>query len=419
MDYKTKYLKYKVKYNKLLKEQHGGNKNKAKEIAAYVNATNPIERKNVNTNPIVKVLFDANTGGPVSIEESKAIIDCLFAIINGNSNTYKYLHNIIRKEINFIDDFSSKTYSFDSSCTTGSIKFKNFPDSGLDAINDKLMVNILPTLSQLPDESTYNYVLKYVTDLTNNQTYYYFIFAQYSTSLEYGIKHSNLRVFLPEEWSHYDSIDYGLIASGELKVSKATKQITFDFNSSSNIITMLEGKNYPPQSQTYKKFKETYLNNKDMEDLLKQTKTYVTNKGQLFSLVYLILLEHMVSKTLDKLISMDSSYNGFSTKLHSDYTNKNLLLDVAKNVESNIYYYGLFLDPYPKTLGGLHNYANKRCYTDDEIEKFNTNTISKYDDLDDTNISTELNCIKKNGIAIVNSGDSNKDKDFKALTNCN
>ncbi len=418
MDYKTKYLKYKVKYNKLLKEQHGGNKNKAKEIATYVNATNPMGRDSVTTNPMVKVLFDVNTGGPISIEESKAIIECLFGIINIKSNRFKYLHNIIRKEINFINEFSSKTYSFDSSCTTGSIKFINFPESGLDAISDKLMVNTLPTLSQLPDKSTYNYVLKYVTDLTNNQTYYYFIFAQYTTSLEYGIKHSNLRVFLPDEWSHHDSIDYGLIASGELEISKSTKQITFDFNSSSNIIQMLESISYPAQSQTYKKFDETYLNDIRMEQLLKRTTTYVTNKKQLFSLVYLILLEHMVSKTLDKLISLDSSYDGFSTKIHSDYTNKNLLLDVAKNSELNVYYYGLFVDPYPKKLGGLHNYANKRCYTDDEIKKFNTNTINKYDDLDDTNISNELNCIKRNGIVIVNSGDLNKDNDFKANKNC-
>ena len=41
MNYKTKYLKYKLKYNKLLKEQNGGNKAIAKRLADGVNNASP------------------------------------------------------------------------------------------------------------------------------------------------------------------------------------------------------------------------------------------------------------------------------------------------------------------------------------------------------------------------------------------
>ncbi len=415
MDWKTKYLKYKVKYNKLLKEQHGGNKLKAQEIADYVtqkgspNLFEQVMQYPLNSDPILHMVINND------IKKEKVVKE-LFTKIASQMSKYKYTHNIIRKNYYLLSDFTSKTYTSKSGapnfCTipgTGykeEIHYVNLPQSGLDAIRDKLFINRLPEFSTLKDESTYNYALIFVTDLTTNQTYYYFVLAEYTSFIEYAVKHSNLRVFFPDEWSYHDNIDHGFIATGELKISKTDKKIIYDFNSSSNIIKMLD-----PMDNIYKIFRNTFLTKS----------SFVVPDEQLFSLTYLFIINDLVKRTINIICLKEPDYSTFTLEIHSDYVDRPKLIKVGKDSESNIFTYGLYYDPHPGRLGGLHNYKNDRCYTDEEIQNFNTNTISKYDDLDDKNINFyKLNCIKRKGMPVdVNSPNEENNEIFAQSKNCN
>ncbi len=419
MDWKTKYLKYKVKYNKLLKEQHGGSKLKAQEIADAVtkkgsteNLFDEVLQYPLDSDPILNMVINGNSN-------KEKIIEKLFRKISSEMFKYKYAHNIIRKHYYLLRDFETKNYSpdpskpsskicYNQSGTEVKLHYNNLPQSGLDAIRDKLFINTLPEFSTLKEESTYNYVLIFVTDLSNNQTYYYFVFAEYTAFIEYAIKHSNLRVFFPDEWSYHDNIDHGFIASGEFKISKSKQKITYDFNSSSNIIGMLD-----PMGSIYKNFTDTFIT--------PDIKSPLIPNEQLFSLTYLYIINDLVKRTIRSIIFKEAEYITFRVQIHSDYTNRPKLISVGKSDEKNIYSYGLLFDPYPANLGGLHDYTNYRCYTDAEIENFNTNTIVKYNDLNDTNINLDkLNCIKKKDQPVlVNSTNPENIEIFKNSPNCN
>jgi len=425
MDWKTKYFKYKLKYNKLLKEQHGGNKSQAKNIADY--ATGLIVKKNIfdeillqplSSDPILNIVINSNP-------DKEKIIEKLFTNISSLMYKFRFTHNVIRKDIYLISNFNTKNYTTDASktyqpatntCTNPDgiiqqIRYNNLPKSGINAVKDSLFVNTLPEFSTLKDVSTYNYVLSFVTDLNTNQTYYYLIFVEYTSFTEYSIKHSNLRVFLPDEWSYNDNIDHGFIATGELKIAKTEGKIIYDFNSSSNIIEMLEGKS-SANCVIYDRFVKTFIKS--------DIKNQLIPDEQLFSLTYLFIINNLVKRTIDCIINENPAYSTFKAEIHSDYLNRSKLLTVAGGNEKIIYTRGLLIDPYPHKLGGLHDYANNRCYTNEELEKFNTNTIKQYDDLDDNNIDfSKLNCIREAGNDVqVNSLNPENDKIFKESINC-
>lgn len=421
MDWKTKYLKYKIKYNKLIKEQHGGNKQTAKQLAEYVsqvssksNLFEEIMKMPLNSDPILNIVINSNA-------EKESCIQKLFFKISQLMPKLKYTHNIIRKDNYLISSFENKTYSSATNadhhiniCSNAvgapsTVKYHNSSKSGIDTIRDQLFINNLPDFTTLSPISTYNYVLMFVTDLITNQTYYYFVFVEYTSFIEYSIKHSNLRVFLPEEWSYHDNIDHGFIATGELKIVKGEQKIIYDFNSSSNIIEMLEGRSHT-NSIIFKKFVDKYIS--------PDIKCAHVPDQQLFSLTYLFIINDLVNRTIKGILTGD--YQTFKVEIHPDYLNKAKLLQVAKGNENEIYTRGLLKDPHPLTLGGLHNYSNRRCYTDDEMRRFNTNTIKNYDDLDDSNIDfSKLNCIKKSGEPVlVDSSNPSNDDLFKASINC-
>jgi hypothetical protein len=165
MDWKTKYLKYKLKYNKLLKEQQGGFlKDRAKAIADTVNDSNNNIFKLALTNglsdPILNMVINSNSSNEKNISE-------LFQIII--KSNIKYYHTIIKKDIGLINNFTTKTYSSKKNHELGKCKtetgqekiliFTNQAQSGLDALNNKILVNELPNLSNKPNVTTWNYVL--------------------------------------------------------------------------------------------------------------------------------------------------------------------------------------------------------------------------------------------------------------------
>jgi len=418
MDWKTKYFKYKLKYNKLLKEQHGGNKALAKKIADY--ATDSGSSKNIfdeimlnplSSNPILNIVINSNL-------DKEKIIEKLFKNISNLMYKFRYAHNVIRKHNHLINDFETKNYKTNASSTCTNpdgtikqLKYTNSPKSGIDTVKDSLFVNSLPNFSTLKDVSTYNYVLSFVTDLNTNQTYYYLIFVEYTSFTEYSIKHSNLRVFLPDEWSYNENIDHGFIATGELKIAKTERKIIYDFNSSSNIIEMLEGKK-SYNCVIYDKFVKTFIT--------PDIKNQLIPDEQLFSLTYLFIINDLLRRTIDGVINENTSYSTFKPEIHPDYLNRTKLLTVAGGNEKSIYTRGLLIDPYPHKLGGLHEYNNTRCYTDDELRNFNTNTIRMYDDLDDSNINfSKLNCIRKEGEPVlVDTQNSENNEIFKESANC-
>lgn len=419
MDYKTKYLKYKIKYNKLLKEQHGGEKNIAKNIAEFINNQDLINQI-VQTEEIFNNLQnDAILNMVINFRLTyKIIFQKLFQNIAEKSNKYLYLHNIVRKEFNMIDQLETKTYNEPNVCsltdgTLQTLKYKNYPFSGLDTIKKKLLINSLPKYDTLNPITTYNYILLFVTDLSTNTTHYYLVLAEFKTKIEYSIKHSNLRVFLPDEWSNHENIDYGLIASGELKIDKPEKEIIYDFNSSSNIIQLLENKS-ANNCIIYKNFCNNFI-----DSYLSAKKVFIPTE-QLFSTIYLYIINHLVNKTITYLISLDSKYVNFKAQIFNDYIDRSKLLSINSD-ERLIFTLGLLADQFPKKLGGLHDYTNIRCYTNDELKEFNNNTVEKYNDLDDTNIDmSKLNCIKIQGQPVkIDSGDSIKDNNFINSGNCN
>lgn len=425
MDYKIKYLKYKIKYSKLLKEQHGGSKENAKQIADWVHSINIFDKElsKLSLDQISEFMFNIyiseNIGGTqvINLDKKKIIIKLLESLKN-KFLVKKYYHNIINKDIKtseLTNDIIGKKYENKTvQCTnlpptpTPTIqKFINYPHSGMHTNKNKYFVNKLPNLLGLPEITTYNYVLLYVTDMETNQTYYYFVFVQYTNNFEYAIKHSNLRVFLPKEWEDNININHGLIASGELEINTLTKKIIFDFNSSSIIIMMYI-------SPIVNVYKPNYIMDSFITDYIDPSINKNTQKKlieQLFALIYIFVSNHTVSYSIKKIIELDPSYSEFTIDIHPDYKSKDKLLIVAKNDPELIYTYGLYNDPYPHKLGGLHNYLNNRCYTDDELIKFNNESANQFQDFDDNNIDT-MNCIYQNNIVKIHTGNDNKDFDF-------
>jgi hypothetical protein len=101
-----KYLLYKNKYFQLVKKQKGGNKQIAKEIADHVNSKNIFEevlKQDFNDVSILKVIVNG-------VQEKQQILKKFFEAIKEKKLYWKYLHNIIRKDINLISDFENKTY---------------------------------------------------------------------------------------------------------------------------------------------------------------------------------------------------------------------------------------------------------------------------------------------------------------------
>ena len=416
IDYKIKYLKYKIKYNKILKEQYGGSKQIAKEISDFVHSTNIFNDELVKLSSSIPLefMFNIYISGEIERKNIKQLLESLKIKFPFK----KFYHNIIRKNIEtteMINDIIEKKYSNNvEQCTasTGSNlvqKSINYPHSGMFTNKNKYFINKLPNIAELPDSSTYNYVLLFVTDMNTNQTYYYFVFVKYTTYFEYSIKHSNLRVFLPDEWLNNVNIDYGLIASGELKIDTIQKKIIFDFNSSSMIIKMF----ISPEEAAYK---PNYIKTNFITDYIDFTISLV-NQEQLLAITYIFISNHMVTYSIKKIIELEPTYSEYTVEIHSDYKDRTKLLIAAGNRPDLIYTRGVYYDPYPYKLGGLHNYGNKECYTLQELIEFNTASAREYQDLDDNNIE-KINCIKnQNGSVPVRTSDIKKNNDF--IKKCN
>lgn len=421
MDYKFKYLKYKIKYNKLLKKQYGGNKEIAAQISDYVNSIKIFdnELRNLSENKELEFMFrifinihmQTEQYMQIELEKKKLIIINLLTSLKNKLPSKRFYHNIIRKNFEsdkIINNIIDKTYTSRSNCRIwGEQKFINYPYSGMHTTKQKYFINKLPEITKLAEITTYNYVLLFVTDMETNQTYYYFVFVQYTSSFEYSIKHSNLRVFLPEEWLNNVNIDHGLIASGELQINTATKKIIFDFNSSSMIIKMYTS----PETDVYK---ANYIKNDFITDYINFTINPENSNElneQLLALTYIFVSNHMVINSIKKIIELETTYSEYTVEIHSDYKDTAKLLVAARNLKELVYTNGIYNDPHPNKLGGLHTYAANRCYDDAEIKEFNNASASEYQDLDDNNID-KINCITSGSTINIDTGNDKKNTDF-------
>jgi len=388
-NYNEKYLKYKMKYTKLKNQQKGGSKDFAKELANYSN----MDIFNINS-----LKLKANESAEFMLDtyiklypKAKEMLLPILDDMSLNLKTNKYLHNYFIKNI---DNFYNRIYkdiNGNNSCTTSSgmikhFKFINFPESGMLTIKKDLLVNTLP---DLPTPQTYNYVLIFVTDMNTNQSYYYLILQKYPNNFEYISKHSNLRIFLPDEWKDNEDIDTGLIASGELSFNNETKHIIFDFNSSSMIIDMFD-----TQSKIIKNFKLKYL-----DKLMPSSKTLMglgyggsitAGDKQIVGLLYFFINYSIMYNVLSKIKERHPTASDYTIKTHAHYYNHDKITNADKN--NNLKYMfnlGFVTDPHSIVgiVGGIHDYSNKTCQTTDEIKRINKNTLDNYtiEDLDDNN----------------------------------
>ncbi len=395
LKYKTKYLKYKLKYNQL-KSQSGGSLEYARELSEYVNSENIFERNHLKlaTNIEPEIMINRYIDGfNFDANKKQAARYVLYQILLKMSESFKlnkYLHLFFVKDVNKL---FSKTYNGNDSCLVGherrNIKFINFPESGLLTMKDDLLINKLP---KLPTDQTYNYCLMFVTDLNTNQTYYYMVLVKYANYFEYANKHSNIRLYLPDEWKDREDIDMGLVVSGEIKFDAAAKIIEFDFNSSSMIIQMFSKSTFIIDD-----FKLKYLStiNDDYRKLLRFDATVDLNKSdkQLFSLMYFFVSYCIVYKTLTKLKNDNPSAGEYQIRTHPSYNYPTRLTNSSYTIG--------FYEDHNNTLGGLHNYGNTNCQSNTEVQCLNMKTMNNYQVKDFSDSNKPINCINIQNVPLL------------------
>ncbi len=395
LKYKTKYLKYKLKYNQL-KSQLGGSSEYAKSLSEYVNSENIFEVNHLklvnNLNPEIMLdryingfNFDANKK-----QGAKYVIDQILFKMSESFKLNKYLHIFFVRDLN---NLYSKVYQEDSSCMEGhqrkNIKFFNFPESGLLTIKDDLIINKFPIL---PTNQTYNYGLMFVTDLNTNETYYYMVLVKFPNKFEYIAKHSNIRLYLPDEWKDREDIDMGLVASGEIKFDAGRRIIEFDFNSSSMIVEMFTRSTFIIDN-----FKLKYLST--IDDVYRTMLHFGTTPDlnrtdkQLFSLIYFFVNYCIIYKILTKLKNDNPSAAGYGIEIHPSY-------HYPAGLGNSSYTVGFYSD-HVNTLGGVHDYNNRNCQSNSEVQCLNMKTMNNYQVKDFSDSNKAINCINIQDVPLL------------------